>query len=160
MESIENVYKKYANLIKNYIFLVTKDVDLAEEVMQETFVVAIDRIDKFRGECEISVWLCSIAKKILYKKTKKSKIQDTIPIDEVEIQDAEQVEEKFIENDSKLKIYKALQTLDPNTREVMLLRMTGELTFKEIGEIMNKSANWAKVTYFRGKEKLVKEEIL
>jgi len=160
VENIEDVYKKYANLIKNYIFIITKDIDLAEEIMQETFVVAIDQIKKFRGDCEISVWLCSIAKKILYKKTRKNRTNSEVSIEEIEIADKEQVEEKFIENDNKLKLYKALQTLDPSTREVMLLRLTGELTFREIGEIMGKTTNWAKVTYFRGKEKLNKEEIL
>lgn len=160
MENIEEIYRKYANLIKNYIYVITNNIDLAEEIMQETFAVAIDQINKFRGECEISVWLCSIAKKILYKKTKKSKIKNTISIEELDIADSEQVEEKFIENENKLKIYKALQKLEPSTREVMLLRLTGELTFREIGEIMNKSTNWAKVTYFRGKEKLIKEELL
>jgi DNA-directed RNA polymerase specialized sigma24 family protein len=43
MESIEEIYKKYANLIKNYIFCITRDTMLAEEIMQETFVVAITR---------------------------------------------------------------------------------------------------------------------
>lgn len=43
MEDIEKIYKKYANLIKNYIFCITKDMYLAEEIMQETFVVAITR---------------------------------------------------------------------------------------------------------------------
>lgn len=43
MEDIEKIYKKYANLIKNYIFCITKDMTLAEEIMQETFVVAITR---------------------------------------------------------------------------------------------------------------------
>ena len=68
MENIEEIYKNYANLIKNYIFLITRDMDLAEEIMQETFASAINQLDKFRGDCEISVWLCSIAKNILYKK--------------------------------------------------------------------------------------------
>ena len=72
MENIEEIYKKYANLIKNYIYTITSNKELAEEIMQETFIVAINQINKFRGECDISVWLCSIAKKILYKRTKKN----------------------------------------------------------------------------------------
>ena len=71
MESIEIIYKKYANLIKNYIFNITGDISLSEEIMQETFVIAITGINKFKGDCKISTWLCSIAKKILYKKLKK-----------------------------------------------------------------------------------------
>ena len=45
MEDIEEIYKKYANLIKNYIFFITKDKDLSEEIMQETFIVAINGIN-------------------------------------------------------------------------------------------------------------------
>ena len=74
MDNMENIYNKYANSIKHYIFCITKDIGLAEDIMQETFVVAINQINKFRGDCEISVWLFSIAKKILYKKTKKNSI--------------------------------------------------------------------------------------
>lgn len=160
MEDIEEIYKKYANLIKNYIFFITRNRDLSEEIMQETFVVAIDGINKFRGDCEISVWLRSIAKKILYKRLKKDNLSKTISIHELELEDTKQVESEYIENNGKLKLYEALQNLDANTREVMYLRLTGELTFKEIGKILHKSENWARVTFFRGKQKLSKEEII
>lgn len=160
MENIEEIYRKYAKLIKNYIFLITRDIELSEEIMQETFVVAINQINKFRGECEISVWLCSIAKKVLYQKTRKSRKNQEVSINDVEIADSKRVEDEYIKNDSKLKLYEALQKLDASTREVMYLRLTGDLTFKEIGKILGKSENWARVTFFRGKQKLSKEEII
>ena len=159
MKDIDQIYREYANLIKRYIFSITKDINLAEDIMQETFTVAINQIDKFRGECEISIWLFSIAKKILYKKTKNN-IFNILPIDELEISDNKNIEEKYISNESKLRLFEALQKLDSNTREVMYLRLTGELTFKEIGKILNKTENWAKVTFFRGKQKLIKEGII
>ena len=96
MENIEEIYNKYANLIKNYIYTITRNKELAEEVMQETFVVAINQINKFRGECEISVWLCSIAKKILYKRTKKDNTYNMISIEEIEIPDQKKIEEDYI----------------------------------------------------------------
>lgn len=160
MESMEEIYNKYANAIKNYIFCITKDIGLAEDIMQETFIVAINEINKFRGDCEISVWLFSIAKKILYKKTKKSNIKNIISIDEFELADSKTLEEEYINKDNKLKLFEALQKLDSNTREVIYLRLTGDLTFKEIGKILNKTESWAKVTFFRGKQKLIKEGIL
>lgn len=160
MKNIEEIYNKYANLIKNYIYTITRNKELAEEVMQETFVVAINQINKFRGECEISVWLCSIAKKILYKRTKKDNTYSMISIEEIEIPDQKKIEEDYIKNDSKLRLYQALQDLDANTREVMYLRLTGDLSFKEIGKILNKSENWSRVTFFRGKQKLNKEDII
>ena len=160
MDNMENIYNKYANSIKHYIFCITKDIGLAEDIMQETFVVAINQINKFRGDCEISVWLFSIAKKILYKKTKKNSIYNMVPIDEFELADNISIEEDCINKDNKLKLFEALQKLDPNTREVMYLRLTGDLTFKEIGKILNRTESWAKVTFFRGKQKLIKEVIL
>ena len=156
MENIEEIYEKYASLIKNYIYTITENDNLAEDIMQETFIVAINQIDKFRGDCEISVWLRSIAKKILYKETKKNKFENTVSIDEIEISDNKKIDENYIRKENKVTIYKTLQKLDINTREVMYLRITGELSFKEIGQILNKSENWARVTFFRGKQKLDK----
>lgn len=160
MENIEELYEKYAKSIKNHIYLVTKDITLAEEIMQDTFVVAITQINKFRGDCDIYVWLYSIAKKILYKKLKKEKSKNIVSIDEIELADSQEIEEECISNDNKLRLYESIQKLDANTREVMYLRLTGDLTFKEIGTILNKSENWARVTFFRGKQKLSKNDII
>lgn len=157
MENIEEIYKNYANLIKNYIFLITRDTDLSEEIMQDTFASAINQLDKFRGDSEISVWLCSIAKNILYKKAKKNNSIKMISIDELDIADNTVLEDDIISKDKKLKLYEALQNLDADTREVMYLRLTGELSFREIGKILHKSENWARVTFFRGKQKLREE---
>ena len=159
MENIDKIYREYANLIKNYIFCITKDINLSEEIMQETFVVAISQINKFRGDCEISIWLRSIAKKILYKKTKKE-LKNVVDIDDIQLVYEQTIEDEYFNNDRKLKLYQALQKLDANTREVMYLKLTGDLTFKEIGKILNKTENWARVTFFRGKQKLKKEDFI
>ena len=160
MKTIEEIYKNYANLIKNYVFVISGNMELAEEIMQETFVIAIDQINKFRGDCEISVWLRSIAKKVLYKKTKRNISMKTVPFDNLHIADSKDIEEECISKNDKLKLYEALQKIDADTREVMYLRLTGDLTFKEIGKILHKNENWARVTFCRGKQKLSKEELL
>lgn len=127
--------------------------------MQETFIVVIKEINKFRGDCEISVWLRSIAKKILYKECKKNKSKSMVPIDELNLKDNKDIEKEYIKQNNILTIYKSLQKLDATTREVMYLRITGNFTFKEIASILNKSENWARVTFFRGKQKLEWENI-
>ena len=63
-------------------------------------------------------------------------------------------ENTVILNEEKINLYKKLQNLDEKTREVIYLRITGELSFKEIGVILNKTENWARVTFYRGKNKL------
>ena len=70
------------------------------------------------------------------------------------MQELNTLEEQVISNDEKISLYKKMQYLDEKTREVMYLRITGELSFKEIGIILNKTENWARVTFYRGKNQL------
>ena len=50
-----------------------------------------------------------------------------------------------------------IHRLEDPMREVIYLRLIGNLSFAQIGEIMERSENWARVTYYRGKEKVMKE---
>lgn len=103
----------------------------------------------------MSVWLCQIAKNLWYDELKKNKKLKNVGEEELYIlQGEDKVEDSVIANQSKLEIYKQLQKLDDQTREVMYLRITGELSFKEIADILNKTENWARVTFYRGKKKL------
>lgn len=63
-------------------------------------------------------------------------------------------EEQVISTQEKILLYQKMQKLDKETREVIYLRITGELSFKEISTILDKTENWARVTFYRGKNKL------
>lgn len=137
----------------------THDADLSEELAQETFYQAIKTYDNFRGDCKVSTWLCQIAKHLLFREHEKRKRYDSNPIDEISdsLPAKENVESLILANESKVALYQKLQSLDEKTREVMYLRLTGELSFREIGEILKRNETWARVTFYRGKQKLVKE---
>ncbi|SHK32119.1 RNA polymerase sigma factor, sigma-70 family [Hathewaya proteolytica DSM 3090] len=66
-------------------------------------------------------------------------------------------ESEGISNLSRIEIIKQLHEIKEPMREIMYLRMFGNLSFKEIGDILGKTENWARVNYYRGKEKLLKE---
>ena len=68
MQDIEEIYSKYGEIVYKYVFCLTGNEDTTEEIVQETFLVAVKDINKFRGECKISTWLCQISKYIWYKK--------------------------------------------------------------------------------------------
>ncbi len=159
MQDIEEIYQKYAGIVYKYIFCLTENENLAEEIVQETFCVAIKNINKFRGESKISTWLCQIAKYIWYEKLRKQKKQKEIPIDELEnmVLLENFVEEEIFQKEDKLELFKKIQKLDEQTRNVMYLRILGDLSYEEIGEVMGKTSNWARVVFFRGKQK-IKEE--
>lgn len=81
MQDMNAIYKKYSEIVYKYVFCLTGDEDTTEEIVQETFLVAVKDINKFRGECKISTWLCQISKYIWYKRLKKEKCKKEIPLD-------------------------------------------------------------------------------
>ena len=155
MQDIEKIYEEYFETVNKYLFCLTHNNDISEELTQETFYKAVKKINTYKGECKMSVWLCQIAKNLWYDQCRKNK--KNIDLEEMKalcFQDSNTVENKIISNEEKISIYKKMQNLDDKTREVMYLRITGELSFKEIGVILNKTENWARVTFYRGKNQL------
>lgn len=153
-QNLEQVYIENASAVYKYLFCLTHDAYLAEELTQETFYQATKGIHNFRGDCKISVWLCQIAKRLWYKELKKD---EYVPLDEIEEPQSDiNMEKQYIMNIDKVELFKLLHALDETSREVVYLRLTGELSFSEIGDIMGKTENWARVTFYRGKQKIVK----
>lgn len=154
-EKINEMYQENAAMIYKYLCGLTRDSGLAEELTQETFFQAIKGIDKFRGDCKISVWLCQIAKNLWYKELEKRNRHKTAPLDDT-IPSNESIENKSLNNLEKIEIFRLMHNLDDVTREVMYLRLSGDLQFSEIANIMGKTESWARVTYYRGKQKIMK----
>lgn len=155
MQDMEKIYEEYFETVNKYLFCLTHNNDISEELTQETFYKAVKKIDTYKGECKMSVWLCQIAKNLWYDQCRKNKkFVDTKEVDLLNVQALNTLEEQVISNDEKISLYKEMQYLDEKTREVMNLRITGELSFKEIGIILNKTENWARVTFYRGKNQL------
>ena len=155
MQDIEQIYKEYFETVNKYLFCLTHNNDISEELTQETFYRAVKKINTYKGNCKMQVWLCQIAKNLWYDQCRKNKKMADIPEDEMTIGQAINfTEEQAIANDEKISLYKKMQKLDEKTREVMYLRITGELSFKDIGTILNKTENWARVTFYRGKNQL------
>lgn len=155
MQDIEKVYEEYFETVYKYLFCLTHNSDLSEELTQETFYRAVKKINTFKEECKISVWLCQIAKNLWYDEIKKDKKIKKVSEEELEVFTTnENLEEIIVSNEEKMELYKKLQKLDNLTREVIYLRITGELSFKEIAAILNRTENWARVTFYRGKNKM------
>lgn len=153
MQNMDEIYEECFETVYKYLFCLTHNSDISEELTQETFYRAVKKIDTYNGKCKISVWLCQIAKHLWYNQCRKNK--RIVNTDETfDIEDPQNLEEQFIAGEEKVSLYKKMQNLDEKTREVMYLRITGELSFKEIGEILWKTENWARVTFYRGKSKL------
>lgn len=156
---MKKICEEYYQTVYGYLISITGgNIDLAEELTQETFYRAIKASGKFRGECKMSTWLCQIAKYAFYQHLDKKMRRKEVSMDDaIEVAAEQQIEKEYISNEQKLEIYKKIQRVESPTKDVLMLRLSGELSFKEIGEILGKSENWARVTFYRGKQMIGKE---
>lgn len=159
MEDIKQAYEHYFDTVYGYLFTLTGgNHDLSEELTQETFYRATRKISGFRGDCKMSTWLCQIAKYTFYQSLDKSRRRREVPLDDaVELAMQEETEKTYIDEEMKLSMYKMIQQLSSPMRDVVMLRLTGELSFREIGDVLSQSENWARVTFYRAKQILGKE---
>ena len=110
--------------------------------------------DSFKGRSNEYTWLCSIAKNLCYdlfrEEGKKANLSE---VGEVAAE-GKSYEEDFIQKEKSFMIHKVLHDMDEPYKEVFSLRVFGELSFKEIGALFDKSENWACVTYHRSRKKI------
>lgn len=154
---LENYYKEYGKKVYLFLMSICREPDTAEELTQETFYQAIKSINRFEGKCSVYTWLCQIAKNLWLRELDRRKRHPAAEYDANARSPSANPEEEIILKDEKMNVLKRLHGLPEHEKEIILLRASGELSFREIGEIFGKSENWARVTYYRAKQKLKKE---
>ena len=147
MQSMEEIYRQHAQTVYRYLLAQTRSADLAEELTQETFYQAVRTAGQYRGEGRLTTWLCGIAKNVLrtYQRRhpQEEELAETAAAPDTP-------DEAFLARESQLELLRKMQTLGN-------LRIFGALSFRDIGEILSHTENWARVTYDRGREALRKE---
>ncbi len=147
----DNLYNVYFQDVYRFIFRLSRDACLAEDITQETFIKAIKNIDSFKGDCKISVWLCQIAKNTYFSYIRKHAGLQTTSIEDI---DEPQHEFDFTTRESLLELHRILHKLPEPYREVFTLKTFSELSLAEISQLFEKSESWARVTYLRARQKL------
>jgi len=153
----KEVYDLYFREVYRYALSLCRNESTAEEITQETFFKALEKLDSFDDKCKISVWLCQIAKNTYISMCRKDKYL-TSNVETDLSQSSETFEEIFFNKETAFAIHKVLHTLDEPYKEVFSLRTFGELSFKQIAELFGKTETWARVTYHRARLR-IKEEL-
>ncbi len=151
MQSMEEIYQQHAQTVYRFLMTHTRDADLAEELTQETFYQAIRSSDRFDESCKVSTWLCAIAKRVLFTYRRKHPVTEELEEQTMSVPSAES---EAVETVSRMELIRLVHDLPEPAREVVYLRAFGGLSFAEIGEVQGKTENWARVTFYRAKEKL------
>lgn len=150
---LEDIYNKYFKYVFLYVYSLSGDKHIAEDITSETFMKALTSLNSFRGDSDIRVWLCQIAKNSYYSYLRKKKsFVDLESLPEPASED--NVEQEITNSEASMKVHEIIQSLKEPYKKVFTLRVFGELSFKQIGNLFAKSDNWACVTYHRAREKI------
>ena len=160
MTAFEEIYNAYFKDVYLYILRLSGNEHIAEEITSDTFFKAMRSIDSFRGECDVRVWLCRIAKNCYYSYIKKKR--KTEHVDEAEMQQIPDptpgVAEESARRDEIEHIERILHDVKEPYKEVFMWRVYAALSFKQIAEMFGKTENWACVTYHRAR-KMIKQRL-
>lgn len=158
------IYEKYSADLYAFILRMCRNEQLAKDILQDTMLKAMTSADSFKGGCSVRTWLYTIAKNLYCDYLKKAENRNSSIDDVPEPAAHESIEVSFADKDTAMRIHHLLHELDEPYREVFTLRVFAELSYSEIGEVFGKSGNWAGVTYYRAKQRLMellkKEELL
>ncbi len=156
----EALYQEYFPRIYAFLFKLTEQRDLAEELTQETFYQAFISFRRFRGDCDVFTWLASIAKHTYYRYLRKNKHQlDNISTDQLADiyfgSESERLEEAVERRLLSESTRKALSALPQKYQDVAILRVYADMSYAQIGAALHISENSARVIYYRAKKMIL-----
>lgn len=154
MKDFEEIYRRYFRDVYLYVYALSKDKHLSEDITSETFTRAMSSLRTFRGDCDIRVWLCQIAKNTYISHCRKHK--HLLPLSEVSIESPERFEEQIEDRDLARRIDAFVQQMEEPYRQVFVLRTYFELPYAQIAAGLGRTESWARVTYTRAKQKIQK----
>lgn len=154
MTDFEKLFNENREFIFKYLMKMTQNVSLSEELTQETFFRAYMNYASLRNKEKASVWLCQIAKNTYYAWYNEQK--NKASIDDLDIMsDSKTLEDEFVQKELSQKALLCLHELDEPYKEVFMLSVFGGFSLKDISSIFGKSESWARVTFYRAKQKLL-----
>lgn len=152
--TLEDIYRENYPIVYGYLLSLCGNPTVAEDLAAETFLKAIQNAGRYDGSCKPSTWLCTIGRNLYFNERRWQKRH--VPLDEGILPAPGSLEERYIQTDLVRRVYRLAESQAAPGREVFLMRLSG-LSFRQIGEALGKTENWARVTYFRVKTKILDE---
>lgn len=154
MTKFEKLFNENREFIFKYLMKMTHDSSLSEELTQETFFRAYMNYASLRNKEKVSAWLCQIAKNTYFAWYNEQKKKASLDVLETASTD-ESVEDVFVQKELSQKALRYLHELEEPYKEVFMLSVFGGFSLKDISSIFGKSESWARVTFYRAKQKLL-----
>lgn len=150
---LEAFYRAYYHIVYGYALSLCGDRAMAEDLASETFCRALDRIGHFDGGCRVTTWLCQITKHLYFNELRRRKRHTAL---EDWNAAAPPMEEACLERATARELFRAAEALPEPSAQVFRMRLEG-LNFRDIGAALGRSENWARVTFYRAKNRILSE---
>lgn len=139
------LYEKYKNRVFGFLIKMTGERNVAEDLLQETFLAAYRNASQFDRNRNFLSWIFGIAHKRTIDYFRHARVESDHHLDAVEsVGSRIESADTQLSNESLRKVInEAVEELDPLQREVFMLRELGDVPFKDIAEIMNCPINTA-----------------
>ena len=155
MAVFKEIYEEYGKKVYRFLLALTGNAQEAEELLQETFYQAFLHVDKFEGRCSVYTWLCQIGKNAWLQECRRKKRFSEKELEKLTITDKSPSPEEFsIRREEYEHIRQAVQRLEEPYREVFVMHVFGGVKLTEIALEYGKTESWARVTYYRAKQKI------
>jgi len=161
--AIELLFKAYFDRLYSLVFnQVGRNQEVAEDIIQETFLSALNSARRFRGQSKPYTWLCSIAHHKVVDFYRRQQKESRRKVDDVEIEAlAERADlvappsERLLESEETRQcVMQAMGSLPPEYRQVLLYKYVEELSVAEISNVMKRSAKSIEGLLTRGRRAL------
>lgn len=147
--AIEQLILRHKNRVYTYIFYKVKDEELAEDIFQDTFIKVINTIKKgkYNDEGKFLPWVLRIAHNLVIdffrKNSRMPMVKGTEDFDIFDVISSpdRNIEQSIQSNQVYKHLKKLIKHLPNDQKEVIMMRMYFDMSFKEIADMTNVSIN-------------------
>lgn len=161
--NLEALYTACFHKPFRFALSLTQTPSEAEEIVQETFLRALQQANKLPADANLDAWLFRVAKNVHISRLRKNRPNVGSEILE-SVSAGVDIEEQLQQQDKAQHILAALHKLEEPYKEVFTLRALGDVPYKQIALLFGKTESWARVTYHRARllltERMNKENTL
>lgn len=152
--TVEELYRETYPIVYGYLLSLCGNCALAEDLTSETYLKAMQKLTHFDGACKPSTWLCTIGRNLFLNDCKRRRRRASL--EQADVLFIPDPAEMVQQHEQVRRVHLAAESLPEISRQVFWMRVSG-LGFRQIGEALGKTENWARVTYFRAKTNIRKE---
>ncbi|MCA9935640.1 MAG: sigma-70 family RNA polymerase sigma factor [Ardenticatenaceae bacterium] len=150
LTSFSELYQRYAQQVYRYLLVRVGNVDDAQDLTSQTFLVAMESLHKFRGDGHFAAWLLGIARHKTVDQYRRRKPETALET-AVSLPHTDDTPDVVIDRQLEIeRVARKLQTIAPDRAEALSLRLFAGLEVSEIARLMEKNEAAVRMLVFRG----------